>query len=354
MPWIRGSVRCCRGRGCEPVVGGGSGGPVLSVRGLDVGFRTPRGLARVVNGLSYDVEPGRTLAIVGESGSGKSVGTLAFLGLLPSVARVGGSAVFAGAELIGRGEEELRAVRGAGIGMIFQDPMTSLNPVLTVGRQVVEALRAHDDLSMKTARYRAVELLGEVGIPDPSSRFGSYPHQMSGGMRQRVMIAIALAGKPDVLIADEATTALDVTVQAQILDLIARLQKEHGTGVIWITHDLGVVAGIADHVVVMYAGRCVEEGSPDEVFHQPVHPYTRGLLGAVPHMDDPRPACERDALATMPGLPPDPVALPAGCAFYPRCPVRADARCEVEVPPLVAVAGSNRHRAATFYAPEGR
>ncbi len=270
------------------------------------------------------------------------------------MAEVSGSAVFAGGELIGRSEDELRPVRGAGIGMVFQDPMTSLNPVLTVGRQIVEAIRAQSSTSKDAARTRAEELLAEVGIPDPRSRLEAYPHQLSGGMRQRVMIAIALAGGPQVLIADEATTALDVTVQAQILELIERLQTEHGTGVIWITHDLGVVAGIADHVLVMYAGQCVEEGSVDELFDRPVHPYTRGLLGSMPLVDDPRPARDRDPLATMPGLPPDPVSLPPGCAFYPRCSIRADVRCRTEMPSLTPVAGSSeRHRAATFYAPEG-
>ena len=336
--------------------------PVLSVRGLRVAFRTGRGLARVVNGLDFDVEPGRTLAIVGESGSGKSVSSLALLGLLPSgVTEVQGSAVFAGDELIGRSEEQLRRVRGAGIGMVFQDPMTSLNPVLTVGRQIAEAVRAHETMSDDAVRARVSELLAEVGIPDASARLGAYPHQLSGGMRQRVMIAIALAGNPRVLIADEATTALDVTVQAQILELIARLQDEHGMAVVWITHDLGVVAGIADHVIVMYAGRCVEEATVEELYERPLHPYTRGLLSSLPLLDDPRPARERDLLTTMPGLPPDPVALPEGCAFYPRCADRLDDRCKTEVPPLTPVAGdSASHRAATFYrldaaeVPEGR
>ena len=336
--------------------------PVLSVRGLRVAFRTGRGLARVVNGLDFDVEPGRTLAIVGESGSGKSVSSLALLGLLPSgVTEVQGSAVFAGDELIGRSEEQLRRVRGAGIGMVFQDPMTSLNPVLTVGRQIAEAVRAHETMSDDAVRARVSELLAEVGIPDASARLGAYPHQLSGGMRQRVMIAIALAGNPRVLIADEATTALDVTVQAQILELIARLQDEHGMAVVWITHDLGVVAGIADHVIVMYAGRCVEEATVEELYERPLHPYTRGLLSSLPLLDDPRPARERDLLTTMPGLPPDPVALPVGCAFYPRCADRLDDRCKTEVPPLTPVAGdSASHRAATFYrldaaeVPEGR
>ncbi len=326
---------------------------LLAVQDLSVAFRTRRGMARVVNGLSYEVEAGETLAIVGESGSGKSVGALALLGLLPkNVAQVSGSAEFDGKELVGLGEEELRAVRGAGIGMIFQDPMTSLNPVLTVERQIGEALRAHAKVSDQAVRSRALELLGEVGIPDAEARLRAYPHQLSGGMRQRVMIAIALAGEPRVLIADEATTALDVTVQAQILELVERVQDGHGMAVLWITHDLGVVAGLADHVLVMYAGRCVEEGSVDAVFEHPAHPYTRGLLGALPVVDDPRPARGRDPLATMPGLPPDPVSLPPGCAYYPRCPVRADERCAIEVPPLAEVAGDGGHRAATFYSLE--
>lgn len=327
---------------------------VLAVRDLNVAFRTRRGLARVVSGLSYDVSPGQTVAIVGESGSGKSVSALALLGLLPrGVTRVAGSAVFGETELIGLPEERLRSVRGAGIGMVFQDPMTSLNPVLTVERQIAEALRAHGTVAERDVRSRATELLDVVGIPDPAARLKAYPHQLSGGMRQRVMIAIALAGEPRVLVADEATTALDVTVQAQIIELVTRLQKEHAMGVVWITHDLGVVAGMADHVLVMYAGRCVEEGPVDSVFRRPAHPYTRGLLGALPIVDDPRSARQRDQLATMPGLPPDPVALPPGCAFYPRCPVRADERCATEVPSLVDVGNvADGHRVASFYAGE--
>lgn len=322
---------------------------LLAVRDLRVGFRTRRGVAQVVSGLSYDVSPGQTVAIVGESGSGKSVSTLALLGLLPAgVAQVSGRASFDGTDLLTLSEDSLRAVRGAGIGVIFQDPMTSLNPVLRVERQLGEALRAHRRVSDAEVRSRGAELLAEVGIPDPAARLRAYPHQLSGGMRQRVMIAIALAGSPQVLIADEATTALDVTVQAQIMELIARLQDQHGMGVIWITHDLGVVAGMADHVLVMYAGRCIEEGSADAVFSGPAHPYTRRLLGSLPVVDDPRAAREREPLATMPGLPPDPLDLPAGCAFYPRCPVRSDPRCAGEVPGLVEV--RDGHRAATFYA----
>ena len=321
---------------------------VLVVQDLHVSFRTRAGLARVVRGLSYDLAAGQTVAVVGESGSGKSVSALAMMGLLPrGVADVAGSVTLEGDELVGKSEEQLRTVRGAGIGMIFQDPMTSLNPVLRIDRQISEALRAHRSMSNTAVRERALELLGEVGIPDPVSRLRAFPHQLSGGMRQRVMIAIALASEPKVLIADEATTALDVTVQAQIIELIAQLQDKHGMGVIWITHDLGVVAGIADHVLVMYSGRCVEEGSVPAVFNHPAHPYTRGLLGALPVVDDPRSARERGPLATMPGLPPDPLHLPPGCTFFARCPVRADSRCADQAPELVDVAPG--HRAATFY-----
>jgi peptide/nickel transport system ATP-binding protein len=231
--------------------------------------------------------------------------------------------------------------------MVFQDPMTSLNPVLTVGRQLVEGIRAHGDVSRTAARARAVELLTEVGLPDPARAVDRYPHELSGGMRQRVVIAIALSNSPALLIADEATTALDVTVQAQILDLVEGLQSEHGTGVVWITHDLGVVAGIADRVLVMYGGRCVEDGTVDDVLERPAHPYTRGLLGALPDL-----ATSGDGeLATVPGVPPAPTDLPPGCVFWPRCPVRSDPRCESEQPPLAVVGASNGalpHRAATW------
>src|SRR3954449_4583940 len=217
--------------------------------------------------------------------------------------------------------------------MAFQDPMTALNPVLPIGKQIVEGLRAHSDMSTAVARRRAAELLGEVGLPDPERVLDRYPHELSGGMRQRVVIAIALSNSPAMLIADEATTALDVTVQAQIIDLVEQLQSDHGTGVIWITHDLGVVAGIADRVLVMYGGRCVEDGTVDDVLERPVHPYTRGLLGALPDLA----AADDAALATIPGTPPPPTDLPAGCVFWPRCPVRGDARCETEQPPLAVV-----------------
>ena len=335
-----------------------SAGPALAVDGLDVRFATRRGTAHVVNGVSWSVSPGETLAIVGESGSGKSVSVMALLGLVPRPpATVTGSARFDGQELLDLPEEALRKVRGPGIGMVFQDPMTSLNPVLTIGRQLTEHMEVHLGLSPARAEDRAAELLDLVGIPDPRARLGSYPHQMSGGMRQRVMIAIALACDPTVLVADEATTALDVTIQAQIVELIAELQRELGMAVVWITHDLGVVAGIADRVAVMYAGRIVEESPVDDLYAAPRHPYTRGLLASLPVLGAaPGPGADgsthasaaRADLPAIGGLPPDPTALPAGCAFWPRCPVRGDERCAHEVPPL-RPAGAEGHRVATFY-----
>src|SRR3954449_10803561 len=235
--------------------------------------------------------------------------------------------------------------------MAFQDPMTALNPVLPIGKQIVEGLRAHSDMSPPAARRRAGELLGEVGVPDPERALDRYPHELSGGMRQRVVIAIALSNSPALLIADEATTALDMTVQAQIIDLVERLQADHGTGVIWITHDLGVVAGIADRVLVMYGGRCVEDGTVDDVLERPAHPYTRGLLGALPDLAQPAVDGVVPDLATVPGVPPAPTDLPPGCVFWPRCPVRADPRCETEQPPLAVVGAPSAglaHRAATW------
>jgi peptide/nickel transport system ATP-binding protein len=336
---------------------------VLEVEDLRVRLRTPRGPAHVVNGLSYTVGPGETVAVVGESGSGKSVSVLALLGLLPErTATVTGRALLQGEDLLTMAPERLRRVRGPGVGMVFQDPMTSLNPVLTVGRQLTEGLRAHGPVSKAAARARAVELLGEVGLPDPGRAVDRYPHELSGGMRQRVVIAMALANSPALLVADEATTALDVTVQAQIIDLVERLQAEQGTGVIWITHDLGVVAGIADRVLVMYGGRCVEDGTVDDVLERPAHPYTRGLLGSLPDLAAPvGPDGVLPDLTTVPGLPPPPTDLPAGCVFWPRCPVRGDARCETEQPPLVQISqgqsghvGPLPHRAATWCTEEVR
>jgi oligopeptide/dipeptide ABC transporter ATP-binding protein len=339
-----GAARSAAGRGGEPV---------LEVDDLTVRFSTRRGTAHVVNGVSWSVAPGETLAIVGESGSGKSVSVMALLGLVPRPpAIVSGRAVFDGQDLLALPEEALRKVRGPGIGMVFQDPMTSLNPVLTIGRQVTEHMEVHLGLSPSAAEDRAAELLELVGIASPRERLASYPHQMSGGMRQRVMIAIALACDPKVLVADEATTALDVTIQAQIVELIERLRRELGMAVVWITHDLGVVAGIADRVAVMYAGRVVEEAAVDELYAAPRHPYTQGLLASLPVVG----AARRSELRAIPGLPPDPVHLPAGCAFWPRCPVRGDVRCAGEVPPLVPVpspGGAGSHRVASFYATGG-
>lgn len=324
-------------------------GPALQVGDLHVTFPTGRGPAEVVRGLDLAVDPGETLAVVGESGSGKSVSMLAALGLLPPTTTVTGSVRLGGTELLGAGEKELRAVRGPGIGMVFQDPMTSLNPVLSVKRQLLEGLRAHagPDGARRggdALLVRARDLLAEVGLPDPDRALRAYPHQLSGGQRQRVMIAIALAHDPAVLVADEATTALDVTVQAQILALVARLQAEHGTAVVWITHDLGVVAGIADRVAVMYGGRVVETGGTDALFDDPTHPYTRGLLASLPDIDDQRSGDDRADLAAMPGLPPDPVDPPPGCAFAPRCPV-ADPACVAHPQELREVAPG--HLAAT-------
>ncbi|MFC5380998.1 oligopeptide/dipeptide ABC transporter ATP-binding protein [Aquipuribacter nitratireducens] len=321
----------------------------LEIRDLHVTFPTSRGPATVVRGVDLHVSPRETLAVVGESGSGKSVSMLAVLGLLPSSATVTGSALYRGREVLGASDEELRRLRGPGLGMVFQDPMTSLNPVLTIRRQLLEGLVAHTDRRERRRQkqqllQRARDLLDEVGIPDPDRALRSYPHQLSGGQRQRVMIAIALAHDPAVLVADEATTALDVTVQAQILRLVAALQEEHGTAVVWITHDLGVVAGIADRVAVMYAGQVVESGVTDAVFDAPTHPYTRGLLASLPDIDADGTGHDRAPLEAMRGLPPDPVDPPPGCAFAPRCPI-ADPAC-VEHPQRLREVGPH-HEAAT-------
>jgi oligopeptide/dipeptide ABC transporter ATP-binding protein len=317
--------------------------PVLSVRDLRVGFGTRRGRANVVNGVSYDLRPKETLAIVGESGSGKSVSVLSLLKLIPQPpGRIDGEVLFDGRNLVADTEDQIRKVRGNHISMIFQDPMTSLNPVLPIGLQITEGMQLHLGLDDRAAEKRAVELLDLVGIPGAAGRLGNYPHQLSGGMRQRVMIAIGLACEPEVLIADEATTALDVTIQAQILDLVARLQDELGMAVIWITHDLGVVAGIADRVLVMYGGIVVEEAGVDELYARPGHPYTKGLLASLPVL-----GAGNRRLVAIPGLPPDPVDLPPGCPFYDRCPERLDDRCRTERPPLREVGPG--HRVACWY-----
>ena len=302
--------------------------PILTVRDLRVTFNTPAGAARAVRGVDLDVVSGETVAVVGESGSGKSVTMLAILGLLPG-ARVRGSAVFAGTELVGLDPARMRAIRGARVSMIFQDPLTSLNPVLTIGRQLSLVLRAHQPaLSKQAAAARAIELVDRVTISQAERRCNSYPHELSGGMRQRVMIAMAIANNPEVLIADEPTTALDVTVQAQIMELLDELRRESGLALVLITHDLGVVAGAADRVAVMYAGRIVETAAVRPLFAAPSHPYTRGLLDCLPRLDS-----RHDIQASIPGVPASPLSLPAGCPFAPRCRHAIDA-CRVTEPDL--------------------
>jgi peptide/nickel transport system ATP-binding protein len=314
---------------------------LLQVEDLRTEFRTDDGVVKAVDGVSFSVEKGRTLGIVGESGCGKSVTMLTVLGLNDRrIATSSGRALFRGEDLLAMDRKHLRRIRGGSIAMIFQDPMTSLNPVHSIGRQLVEAVQLHNDVSKKEARERAIHALAEVGIPRAGRRVDDYPHQFSGGMRQRVMIAMALINEPEVLIADEPTTALDVTTQAQILRLMKKLQEEHGTAVVIITHDLGVVAEVADDVVVMYAGRVVESGSVDEIFAQPRHPYTWGLLGSLPRLDT-----EVERLAQIPGQPPSLLNPPPGCRFHPRCSYALDV-CRSTDPLLEPVAGGGGHQAA--------
>jgi len=302
--------------------------PVLQVRDLHVTFSTGAGDARAVRGVDLDVFPGEALAVVGESGSGKSVTMLALLGLLRG-ARVTGSARYRGTELVGMDVARLRQIRGAKVSMIFQDPMTSLNPVLTIGKQLGLVMRAHEPgMPKRIARARAIELLDQVAISQAARRCDSYPHELSGGMRQRVMIAMAIANNPEVLIADEPTTALDVTVQAQIMELLRDLQHEHHLALVLITHDLGVVAGSTDRVAVMYAGRVVETGAVDPLFGHPGHPYTRGLLACLPRLDE-----RHDIQSSIPGIPTSPLSLPPGCPFAPRCSY-AEAACTDAEPAL--------------------
>jgi peptide/nickel transport system ATP-binding protein len=302
---------------------------LLEVRDLHVQFATEDGLVRAVDGVSFDLERGKVLGIVGESGSGKSVTAMTILGLTRGVnARFEGTVDYRGEDLLKKSEAALRRYRGNEIAMIFQDPMTSMNPVYRVGAQICEAITTHEDVNKQTARNRAVQLLRQVGIPHPEERVDDYPHQFSGGMRQRAMIAMALANNPDVLIADEPTTALDVTIQAQIIELIDRLKDEFNSSVILITHDLGVVADIADDIAVMYAGRIVEYGTKRQVFYDPQHPYTWGLLGSIPRLDREKPK----KLASIAGAPPSLINLPKGCKFRPRCP-HAFSKC-TEHPPL--------------------
>ena len=316
--------------------------PLLSVRDLRVHFDTDDGVVRAVDGISYDVMPGRALGIVGESGSGKSVAALTLMGLTRSRGtRISGQVIFDGRDLLEAGGDDLRRIRGNDIAMIFQDPLSSLHPLYRVGDQLAEAVRAHHDVSRKAARVRATELLGTVEIPDPARRADGYPHEFSGGMRQRAMIAMALANDPRLLIADEPTTALDVTVQAQILALIRRLRDELDTAVVLITHDLGVIAQNVDDVAVMYAGRIVERAGVDALFSAPEHPYTWGLLRSIPRLDVPRGA----ELVPIPGRPPSLINPPGGCAFHPRCPYVRDSHKQVE-PPLEPVPGDPGHRVA--------
>ncbi|HET7296386.1 MAG TPA: ABC transporter ATP-binding protein [Gemmatimonadales bacterium] len=312
--------------------------PLLRVRDLKTYFVTEqgRGTARAVDGVSFEVQPGETLGIVGESGCGKTVTSLSILRLIPEPPghiRPGSVIEFEGRNLLTLELRDLRAIRGNQIAMVFQEPMTSLNPVFTVGDQIAEAAIVHQRLTRAAARARAIEMLTLVGIPDPGERVDHYPHQMSGGMRQRVMIAMALVCHPKLLIADEPTTALDVTIQAQILELLDRLQADLGMAVLLITHDLGVVAGSADRVVVMYAGQVVEQAATTELFTHPLHPYTEGLLASIPRLDAP-PARARGRLHSIPGQVPAATAWPAGCRFHPRCPYAWD-RCRTEEPPLL-------------------
>jgi len=317
--------------------------PLLDVRDLHVSFQTPDGVLEAVRGISFAVPAGKVLAIVGESGSGKSVSTRTIVGLTRG-ARVRGSARFGGRDLLTMTPAELRGVRGKGIAMIFQNPLSSLHPLYTVGWQIIEMIQAHDRVSSKQARTRAIELLGLVGIPKPDRRVDEYPHRFSGGMQQRAMIAMALALNPQLLIADEPTTALDVTVQAQILRLLRHVQHEFGTAIIMITHDLGVVAEVADEVMVMYAGRAMEMASRHALLVSPSHPYTRGLFGSRPRAD-----LEEARLTPIPGQPPSLMALPPGCPFQTRC-AHAVARCSTEAPPLLAAPDDVDHRSACWVA----
>ncbi|HTZ35116.1 MAG TPA: ABC transporter ATP-binding protein [Stellaceae bacterium] len=326
--------------------------PLLEVRDLHTEFRTGVGVVRAVDGISYTVDPGETVAIVGESGSGKSVGALSILRLIPSPPGrvVDGAVIFAGRDLMTLDEAEMREVRGGEIGMVFQEPMTSLNPVLSIGRQITEMIEQHKGVPRAAAERRAVELLGMVGIADAARRLRQYPHQLSGGMRQRVMIAIALACEPKLIIADEPTTALDVTIQAQILELMQRLTRQLGVALIVITHNLGIVARYANRVNVMYAGRIVETGSAAAIYHQPRHPYTMALLKSVPRLDRPRQA----RLDPIEGQPPDLTRLGPGCAFRMRCRFAIEACASVSpaLEPVGEAVGETGHRAACLRSAE--
>ncbi|WP_055590878.1 ABC transporter ATP-binding protein [Peterkaempfera griseoplana] len=315
---------------------GKAGTPLLEVRDLHVEFRTRDGVAKAVNGVNYSVSAGETLAVLGESGSGKSVTAQAIMGILDSPPGfvTQGQINFQGRDLLKLSEKERRRIRGAKMAMIFQDALSSLNPVLTVGYQLGEMFRVHQGMSRKDAKAKAIELMDRVRIPAARERVNDYPHQFSGGMRQRIMIAMALALEPDLIIADEPTTALDVTVQAQVMDLLAELQREYHMGLILITHDLGVVADVADKIAVMYAGRIVETAPVHELYKQPAHPYTRGLLDSIPRLDQ-----KGQELYAIKGLPPNLLRIPSGCAFNPRCPMAQDV-CRTDIPVLHPVTDS--------------
>ncbi|MFD5623182.1 ABC transporter ATP-binding protein [Streptomyces yangpuensis] len=318
---------------------------LLEVRDLHVEFKTRDGVAKAVNGVDYSVDEGETLAVLGESGSGKSVTAQAVMGILdvPPGRIAGGEILFKGRDLLKMKEEERRRIRGAEMAMIFQDALSSLNPVLTVGKQLGEMYEVHRGMSRKDARAKAVELMDRVRIPAAKQRVGDYPHQFSGGMRQRIMIAMALALEPSLIIADEPTTALDVTVQAQVMDLLAELRRELDMGLILITHDLGVVADVADKIAVMYAGRIVEAAPVHEIYKAPAHPYTRGLLDSIPRLDQ-----KGQELYAIKGLPPNLLRIPPGCAFNPRCPMAQEV-CRSVVPPLYPVTESPVARASACH-----
>jgi oligopeptide transport system ATP-binding protein len=319
-----------------------AGDPLLQVRDLSVEFSTREGVVRAVSHVDFDLGAGETLAIVGESGSGKSQMLLSLLGLTAQNARVAGSALFKGEDLLGAIPGRINQIRGADVGYVFQDPMTSLNPYLTIGLQLTEPLTVHRNVNRATAATRAIEMLQAVDITEPERRMKQYPHELSGGMRQRVAIAMALICRPEILIADEPTTALDVTVQAQVLALLREIRERFGTAIILVTHDLGVIAELADRVNVMYAGRIVETGLVDDIFYRCRHPYTEALERSIPQMSEVR----ADRLVAIEGNPPNPLRLPPGCAFAPRCRYRLEC-CDKSVPPLEAAGGE--HRKACFY-----
>ena len=326
--------------------------PLLSIRGLRTEFDTPDGTVHAVDGVSYDVYPGETLGVVGESGSGKSVTVMSVLGLIPQPpGRIAdGEVMFEGADLLRLSQSELREVRGRDIGMIFQDPMTSLNPVFTVGDQIAEAMLVHDRIGEDAARTRSIDLLNLVGVPNAEARFDQYPHEYSGGMRQRAMIAMAIANEPKLLIADEPTTALDVTIQAQVLDVLDKAKQETHAATILITHDLGLIAETADRVVVMYAGKVVETGDVQTIFHEPRHPYTLGLMSSLPRLD-----VDLERLAPIVGTPPSLIHPPPGCSFHPRCRLyRGREVCRTDSPPLEPVNGGGQQSACHFKHEMGR